>query len=1229
MGNNYSYFIALLTFLVFSIFNGNAQDPSQVGSWGNVIPFDIVPVAVANLPDGRIITWSSKYHDDFGGGDGFTFTQIFDPSLGTEGTVLPRTATQTNHDMFCPGINNLADGRILAAGGSSSERVSLYDPNTGIWTRADDMIVPRGYQGNVTLATGAVFTLGGSWSGGIGGKHAEIYSSETGWIALPSIQGELLMDGNDNILDEPDPSQRFYRGDNHAWLWAAPNGKVFHAGPGTDMHWLDVSDINNPTVQNLGARTGDVYSMKGTSVMYDIGKLLKVGGSRTYSSGTPASDKTFIIDINNETPLVTEVSGFQRARTMHNSVVLPDGKVLVTGGLSTAEVFSDLGARFVGEIFDPVTNSWSDTAPMQIPRTYHSVSILLPDGRVFVGGGGLCGDSPGCDNHLDAEIYSPPYLFGPGGGLAARPTIQAPDNVDYNSTMPVTGSPGITEFSFIRLSSATHSTNNEQRRIPLSFTSNQGTYNVEVPNRELLPPGYYMLFALDTNGVPSVAEHVKVGSAISIGNSPNLVLNLKFDEGSGIDVADSSNFGNDATMVERDNDKNPIPVTQSYWTADGLFGSAMEMDGKEFESNSIVEVPYSASMASIKDEMTVMAWVYRDEIEKNVAILAHDYPKLFFGFHNSLYKLEFPTSTGSSVNCYVGYSPASKWVHVAATFNGQVGRLFANGIEICTDSATGEITLETSQQYQSSFTTSGFYDDRQPQSLSGITDELDGRIDELRVYNKALSASEITSFYEIGKQQGNPEVVVCPPNTITAEYRIGSGGTWQSGNIVNAEEGQEVYIRANVPSGEEYFVTLPFRDQNRFSSVVDFPNFEDTSAYKIDTFINGGNGLIAQNNTGLYALTTSSGCIATIDLRLSGGCQNEVIQEYRINGVWQSGLSEITVEEGDDVMLSILPNGLGVTITLPNGSQVGDNYSLGSVTTADAGVYALTSDEGCTKYLTINVRSSVSCVDVIPIYTVNGVEGSGEQEITVNEGDGINLAISIPGIDFSVSDPDGNTLPGSAATGFEIENITTTQEGVYTLTTPLPPLITTINFADSSNPRHDPELAIDGSDATFWHTKWENGIDQLPHEIQFDLGTSVLVEGLTYLPRQDGVLNGTIASYEIYVSENDTDWGSAVSSGTWGANSSLKTVSFTPKQGRYVRLRALSEVNGNPWTSAAEVEIVVSDSSLNCTDLLTINVTAPPQGSLLQVSGTGRTVSSFAPSDQDFGSGEVQDSGST
>lgn len=550
-------FSPIYLILLFISFNAFSQNPQEDGRWSNPIPFDIVPVSVANLPDGRLITWSSKYHDSFGGQDGFTFTQLFDPSIGTDGGVLPRIVTDTKHDMFCPGITNLADGRILATGGSSSEKASIYDYKTEKWTSAANLKIPRGYHGAVTVADGSAFTIGGSWSGGRGDKDAEIWTEATGWRLLPGLNNELLWNENDFSL-EP---RGDYRIDNHAWLWSASNGKVFHAGPSETMHWFDVS--GNGSFEVVGKRGDDTYSMNGNTVMFDIDKILKVGGSTTYGSQSQSSEKSYVIDINDEnnvtvTPTANQVKD---PRVYATTVVLPNGEVVLLGGISTSRIFSDAGARLTAEIYNPKTNSFRTAASMKIPRTYHSSGILLNDGRIFIGGGGLCGNC-GDANHLDAEIYSPPYLFDDNGSLAARPNLSAPAGTLYNTILPVTASTDVSEFVFIRMSSATHSVNNEQRRVPVSFSGSNGNYQLNIPNENIMPPGYYMLFAMNNKGVPSISEAVLIGTdVVEVLTAPNpadYVLYAYFDSNEVLDMKELNIYNTNNSLVKTFN--NPAAI---------------------------------------------------------------------------------------------------------------------------------------------------------------------------------------------------------------------------------------------------------------------------------------------------------------------------------------------------------------------------------------------------------------------------------------------------------------------------------------------------------------------------------------------------------------------------------------------------------------------------------------------------------------------------------------------
>lgn len=200
------------------------------------------------------------------------------------------------------------------------------------------------------------------------------------------------------------------------------------------------------------------------------------------------------------------------ARAFANGVVLPNGKVFVTGGQSYAVPFSDNTAIMNPELWDPVTQSFVIVPAHDIPRTYHSVALLMLDGRVFTGGSGLCATCT--TNHLDAQIYSPPYLFTSTGTLAARPVISSISTtaVAVGGTISITTDSAATSFSIIRFGSATHTVNTDQRRIPLVATSTSGTtYSFSIPNDSgVALPGYWMFFALNSAGVPSVAKAFRI-----------------------------------------------------------------------------------------------------------------------------------------------------------------------------------------------------------------------------------------------------------------------------------------------------------------------------------------------------------------------------------------------------------------------------------------------------------------------------------------------------------------------------------------------------------------------------------------------------------------------------------------------------------------------------------------------------------------------------------------------
>ncbi len=472
------------------------EPPSNQGQWSPKINFPSIPVAAALLPTGKVVTWSSYDRNTFVGnpGEQKTYTAIFDPQ---NNSITENLVTNTTHDMFCPGTALLQDGRLLVNGGGPTvASTSIFNPTTSTWTRDADMAQRRWYNSSIALPDGGVLTMGGNRTSGLDGR-GEVWQAGQGWRTLTGA----LMDP----LYSNDPKNR---SQEHPHLIVAPNGKLFAAGPTPNMQWYDLA--GSGSYQAAGTRGNDQFAQNGIYTMYDVGKILTAGGNPNYdgasSETTPSSSSAYVIDINQGTT-VQQVQSMKYPRAYGNSVIMPDGKVLVVGGLNNGKAFSDNGAILSPELFDPATKTWATMANMATPRTYHSVALLLPDGRILAAGGGLCGT---CNvNHSDGEIFSPPYLF-----RGARPVIStAPGAVSYTQNFNVQASTDVTQFTLVRLSSVTHSVNTDQRFKQVDFSKIGTTYTLNLQsNANITPPGYYMLFALNNQGVPSVSKIMKVGA---------------------------------------------------------------------------------------------------------------------------------------------------------------------------------------------------------------------------------------------------------------------------------------------------------------------------------------------------------------------------------------------------------------------------------------------------------------------------------------------------------------------------------------------------------------------------------------------------------------------------------------------------------------------------------------------------------------------------------------------
>jgi len=452
--------------------------PSQVGQWSGPFDWPIVAVHMALLPTGRVLASDGQY----AGQD----ARVWDPSTNSFSSVPPSV------NIFCNGAAGLADGKILVAGGHASDHVglhaaNLFDPLSQTWAVAPGMAFARWYPTVTALPDGRALVTGGETNcSGCNATIPEVYNPTTSsWTLL-----------NGASLNLP----------YYPHMFVLPDGRVLNTSTAISPVPTRILNVQTQSWTTVDASSSD----GGSAVMYRPGKILKTGTSNDPgSSSRPSAATAYVLDMTNASPAWTQIPSMNSARTYHTTVLLPDGNVLVTGGNQSTNSIDKSTAVFQAELWFPSSQTFTRLASMVIPRLYHSTALLLPDGRVLVAGGGRTFSAPDPSDTLNAEIYSPPYLF-----MGARPAISAaPSTIQYATSFSITtpDASQITSAALIRLGAVTHAFDQNQRYVPLTFQQVAGGLTVQSPaSGNLAPPGYYMLFIVNSNGVPSVASFIKL-----------------------------------------------------------------------------------------------------------------------------------------------------------------------------------------------------------------------------------------------------------------------------------------------------------------------------------------------------------------------------------------------------------------------------------------------------------------------------------------------------------------------------------------------------------------------------------------------------------------------------------------------------------------------------------------------------------------------------------------------
>ena len=452
------------------------------GAWSPPFNWPLIAAHMILTPDGRILSYGT---DGNGNQTGFFIYDIWDPNAGTTGGGHLTMPNISGTDIFCSSQVIMAlSGDIFIAGGDNyvngattntgNNNSNVFSPTTNVLARGNNLNRPRWYSTSTTLLNGEIYVQGGNG----GGDLPEIRDTTGALRLLSNVNtGGYSATFPRNFLA---PDGRIFGFDN--------SGKMYYVTPGG-------AGLLTPAGQLPGAT-----SWTASAAMFQPGRIIQMGG---------ASSAALVIDINGAQPVVTSTQSMSTQRQWVSATVLPDGKVLGTGGSAVENQLT--GVNNSAEIWNPATGTWTVGASAVNARLYHGSALLLPDASVLIAGGG----APGPLKNLNAEIYYPPYLFDATGARAVRPEIiSAPDTLLPGASFQVgvSGAANISRVSFIKTGSVTHSFNMDQRYLQLPFTANGGLLTAQLPSRAGdVPPGYYMLFVLNDQGVPSVSRMVRVG----------------------------------------------------------------------------------------------------------------------------------------------------------------------------------------------------------------------------------------------------------------------------------------------------------------------------------------------------------------------------------------------------------------------------------------------------------------------------------------------------------------------------------------------------------------------------------------------------------------------------------------------------------------------------------------------------------------------------------------------
>lgn len=481
-----------------------------VGSWqllSGTCPIN--PISAALLRTGRVFFIAGSGNNP-GNVNEPAGSVVWDASTGFRSPrpVTPVDGAGFPLDLFCVGHSFLADGRLMCVGGTDQydpwrglAAAVIFDPSTERWTKeASQPDGSRWYPTAMTLGDGRVFAMTGLDEYGGIDTYPEAYIPGTGW---------RYFSGEDTGWAYPTSKMPMY-----SHLFLMQDGRIFFSGAYFESTGVTARILTLPASGTgqiietpVGGLANPEYGDQAASVLLPPAqdqRVMIIGGGNSFYGQT--TNRVNIIDLKVGNPSYAPAASLNFARMHACAVLLPNRTVFICNGSAAGEDVAQ--STLAGEIYNPATNTWTITATASVARQYHSLALLLPDGRVLTAGGN---SARAISEERRLEIYSPPYIS------QTRPVINsAPATVAYGATITIDTSQAgqIKWVNLIKPMAITHSMDTEQRIVNVPFTRVSGTNRLRATvtnQRNIAPPGYYMLSVTNNSNVPSVAKWIRLG----------------------------------------------------------------------------------------------------------------------------------------------------------------------------------------------------------------------------------------------------------------------------------------------------------------------------------------------------------------------------------------------------------------------------------------------------------------------------------------------------------------------------------------------------------------------------------------------------------------------------------------------------------------------------------------------------------------------------------------------